>query len=137
MYWTRWLEIPDAYYANCSDETQQQIGTRITELKQSPYLPDADYDATYPDSSTAKGIDSGGLLGCRGWALQALREPFPARVRISRPSWPIGRQMSGAQQSHLQVALPRWAAEHASSLMVRPPARTGPKARTTRRQRRR
>ena len=59
MYWTRWLEIPDAYYANCSDETQQQIGNRITELKQNPYLPDADYDATYDTWTTTFGNGSG------------------------------------------------------------------------------
>ena len=59
MYWTRWLEIPVAYYANCSVETQQQIGNRITELRQNPYPSDADYDAAYDNWTTTFGNGSG------------------------------------------------------------------------------
>ena len=51
-YWTRWLEIPDAYYNDSPPEVQQQIRERITELMMNPYPPDADYDASH-DSFTA------------------------------------------------------------------------------------
>lgn len=60
-YWTRWLEIPDAYYNDCTPEVQQQIRERMTALKIDPYPPDADYDASRDSFTTTFG-DGVGII---------------------------------------------------------------------------
>ena len=60
-YWTRWLEIPDAYFHDCPVEVRHQIRERITALKENPYPPDADYDASRDSWTTIFG-DGVGLI---------------------------------------------------------------------------
>ena len=60
-YWTRWLEIPDAYYRDSPAHVQRQIRERVTALKADPYPPDADYDVSR-DSWTATFGDGSGII---------------------------------------------------------------------------